>query len=42
MLTVIMARVTEMDRSEIIIIMEVRPESGHSKTNNVEMVSPKG
>ena len=35
-----MARVTEIDRSEIIIRMEVVLESGHSKTDDVEVGSP--
>ena len=32
-----MARVTEMDRSEIIFRMEVSLESEHSKTDDVEL-----
>ena len=42
MLTIVIAHVTEMDRSEIIIIMEVRLESEHSETDDVEPGSPKG
>ena len=37
-----MASVTEMDRSEIIVIMEASLESGHSETDNVEQGLPKG
>ena len=37
-----MASVTEIDRSEIIVRMEVGLESGHSKTDDVEAGSPKG
>ena len=36
-----MAHVTEMDRSEIIVRMEIGIESGHSKTDDVELVSPR-
>ena len=42
LLTVTMAYVTEMDRSEIIVRMEIGPESGHSKIDNVEPGSTKG
>ena len=37
-----MAHVTETDRSEIIVRMEIGLESGYSKTDDVEPGSPKG
>ena len=40
LLSVIMTHVTEMDRSETIIRMEVGLESGQSKTKDVKPVSP--